>query len=127
MDIILGSLALPAGLVWEDRNSYTMVGQEVLRTLGGKPVVYFGSYTDARPITLKSLEDQGWLTLAQVEALQVMADTPGASFALSIEGKTFNVIFRHNEPPAFTASSLVPRGTLLERDMFIGTIKLLTI
>lgn len=127
MAITLGALTLPPGMLWTDRNKYSQVAQSVKRTLGGKPVVFAASYIAGRPVTLESLEDQGWLNKEQVDALQAMAASPLATFVLTVGGESFDVIFRHDDGLAVEADSIIPRNNLDANDRFIGKIKLLTV
>ena len=127
MSTILNGIQLPAGIVHTDRNAYSSVTQDVNYTLGGRAVIFYGEYLSGTPITLSSLEDQGWATLDVVTQLQLIALTPGGVFSLTLEGVEFQVMFRHNEAPAFSAAPLIPRSAPLPSDFFTISIKLLTV
>ncbi len=127
MAIILSGVTLPQGMVWEDENTYSKVAQSQIRTLGGNVLVYSQQLFEGLPITLISLQDQGWMTKQQVLDIQALADVSGAVYALEIETQNFQVMFRHQEPPAFTASALIPRVTTNLNDYYTATIKLMTV
>lgn len=127
MAIILGGVTLPPGLVWEDENTYSKVAQSEIRTLGGNVLVYSQQLFEGIPITLTSLQDQGWFTKQQVLDVQALADVAGATYALEIGLQNFQVMFRHQEAPAFNASALIPRVETTLNDYYTATIKLMTI
>lgn len=123
----IGGVAIATGLVWTDRNAFSHAGQSVRRTLGGGLVVYTSSLSGGRPITLASLEDQGFVTHAQVQALQVLSENPEAVYNLTVGPDSFDVMFRHHEPPAFSATPLIERSVQEEADYYRVTIKLFTL
>jgi len=124
MAIQIGSVVLSDGLVWDDEYAYTGIVQDVKRTLGGVPVVYSASVQGPRPITLRSLDDQGFQTLAQVNALMELAKTKDGQFTLQLDARSFTVRFRHDEPPVVEVRPLIPRTTAESGDYFLVVIKL---
>ncbi len=116
----LGDVVLPNGMVWSDRHEAAPVDQTVVRTLGGKPVIWAANRLMGMPITLTAHLDAAWLDLSTVEALAAMAAEAGASFTLIWEAWSTTVLFRHQEPPALSLSPLWP-----QHDQFTGTIKLM--
>ena len=62
---------------------------------------------NGRPITLVAGQDFGWLTVDQVDAVQALADQETGVFPLMIGSDVFSVQFRHQDPPAFEAESLL--------------------
>jgi hypothetical protein len=127
MAIILGTTTLNPNMVWAERFSYSQVIQEVQTTLDGSPVIYTRNRQNGMPITLIALEDQGWLTKAMADAVQLAAQAAGATFSLTVGAETFNVIFRHHEAPAVSLRPLLTRAVPLPEDYFVGEIKLMTI
>lgn len=126
MAFVLGGITLPAGMIWRDQFQFAPVQQTVQYTIGGTSVITTASVEAARPITLVSLPDQGWLTTTQVEAIQALADVPGVVYPLIVNGVNYNVVFRHNDDPAVTFEPIIPRQELLPTDYHVGEIKLLT-
>lgn len=125
--IRLDTLVLPDGLVWQDEFAAQPVAQNVRRTLDGGMVVFYGELRAGQPITLASEPDAGWLTRAQVEALALLAASPGGVYPLTLRNRTFQVMFRHQEPPALEARPLVPRANPQPGDFHLATIKLMTV
>lgn len=125
--ISLGGVALNDNMIWADRHRWSPVAQSVRQTLGGAQIVYSSSLMGGRPITLVAVEDQGWLTLAQLQAVQEMADQSGAVYTLVIDSESYQVVFKHDDPPALEFSPLIARATPVSGDFFIGVIKLMTV
>jgi len=123
--ILLDSLNLPSGLVWADQYASQAVAQTVKRTLAGSLVVFHAGHPAGREITLESTQDSGWLTRAQVEALALLAASPGASYVLHIHDETYQVMFRHHEPPALDARPLWAYDQPRASDFFLVTLKLM--
>ena len=124
--IQLDTLLLPNGLVWTDEFAPS-VPQTTLRTLDGSLVVFHGQHSAGLPITLESEADAGWLTRVQVEGIAVLAAVPGGIFSLLLRGQTHQVMFRHQEPPAFEAKPLINRASPQAGDYYLVTLKLMTI
>lgn len=125
--IKLDTLILPDGLVWEDEFAAPPVAQNLRRTLDGGLVVFYGELRAGLPVTLASEPDAGWLTRAQVEALALLAASPGGVWPLILRDRTFQVMFRHQEPPAFEARPLVNLATPQPSDFYLATLKLMTV
>jgi hypothetical protein len=127
MTIELNGMQLPVDLIWSDEYESQSVSQTVRRTLDGGVVVYHSSNFAGRSITLESSTDSGWVTRDVVKTLSILAASPGAQYSLVIRGEVFNVIFRHNDSPAFDASPIVSYSDPIDSDFFTVSIKFVTI
>ena len=144
MIIRLGGVNLNPSMNWSDRYQSYQVAQSVNRTVGGRAIVFATPLRAGRKITFESTQDQGWLQKDVLDVLMGMAGIVGATFLLEVgvellsgevlpvgsppvNIETYNVIFRHNEPPALEVNPHVPRPAHLSTDTFFGKIKLLTI
>lgn len=125
--IVFDGIQLPPGLLWSDEFAAQPVAQTVRRTLDGSVVVFYGQLQAGLPITLESESDAGWLTRAQVEAIALRAASPGGVYSLTLRGQTFQVMFRHHEPPAFEARPLINRADPQPGDFYLATLKLMTV
>ncbi len=123
----LDGIALPTGLVWLDEFTIEPVAQNVRRTLDGGLVVFYAGLRSGMSITLQSETDAGWLTRAQVEALAVRAVSPGGVYPLLIRDQSYQVMFRHHDPPAFEAKPLIARLNPDASDYYLATLKLMTV
>lgn len=124
--ITLGSVQIGKGLIWEEENQYTGVLQQVRQTLGGRSHVYSRENIGPMNITLSSTDDQGWVTIAVVKQLELMARDASGSYTLSLGPRSFTVSFRHWEPPVITRRLLIPRTVPKDEDICALTLKLVT-
>ena len=118
----LGDIILPDSLQWTNRYEWAPVAVEIARTLGGSQVVWSSPLVGGRPIDLEAEGDVTWLDSNQVKAIYAMAVQPGGVFTLAWEGVNFQVMFRHQDPPATSFKPLWPNSTL-----FNGSIKLMQV
>lgn len=125
--ITLATLTLPPGLVWSDEFASAAVSQTARRTLGGSMVVMTGALTGGQPITLESEPDAGWLTRTQVQAISLLAASPGAVYPLLLRGQTHQVMFRHQDAPAFDAHPIFNIANPGAGHYYTATLKLITI
>lgn len=125
--ITLDGISLPKDMLWTDEWGASKVAQTVRRTLDGGLVVFYGERRAGLPITLQSQPDAGWLTRAQVEAIALRAESPGGIYSLTLRGETRQVMFRHQDEPAFDAEPLIPLADPQPGDFYIATIKLMTV
>lgn len=129
MAITLGAVTLSDHLIWEDEiGSDESVAQTTKRTLGGNLVVISQQLSKGKPITLVASESQGWLTKAQVQAVEALAESAGAVLPLVIGARNFTVMFRHEESPAFIAEPLDQIGAQApDTGYYTAIIKLMTV
>ena len=124
--IYLGSVPLRNGMVWEEEHQYSGVIQEVRQTLGGRSHVYSRAGTGPMHITLATQPDQGHQTVEVVRLLEDMTRDPAGCYTLQLGLRSFDVYFRHFEPPVITTVPVIPRSVLLPDDLCVVTIKLVT-
>lgn len=117
----LGNITLPIGMVWSDKYHWPPVGQSVERTLDGGQVVFVAALDKVRNITLITA-DTAWLSQETVEAIYDAASQAGAVFILEWDNESIQVMFRHQEPPAF---EVTPIWTFA--DKFTCNIKLMSV
>jgi len=118
----LGGVVLPDQLEWLDRYDWAGVAQRSERTLAGAVIITSAPLARGRPITLEARERVAWLPQATVAAIAALAAVAGASYPLVWEDESYDVVFRHDERPAFTVEPLFPHG-----DQYVAEIKLATI
>jgi hypothetical protein len=125
--LTFNGITLDPSMIWNDRNQSKRVAQSVTRTLGGGAVVQAAAISQGLPITIASGQDQGLLRWPVVQQLEDLADVPGAVYVLDVDGTEYSVIFRHDEPPAFSADPLLARVAPFDEDYFRCTLKLMTV
>jgi hypothetical protein len=62
-----------------------------------------------------------------VQQLQALAAVAGAQYLLDLGAMQHSVMFRHEDPPAFEATPLIPRTLAQAGDYFTITLKLITV
>lgn len=127
MSIQLAAVQLPAAMMWPDEFTAQSVAQSAKRTLDGSLVVVYGGLQAGRNITLESGPDTGWLTKTQVDAIKLLADIPGGVYTLTLRSTNYQVMFRHDEAPAFEATPIWPFATPQAGDYYIARLKLMTV
>lgn len=129
MTVTLNGISLSDEMTWEEQYDSWSVAQNQTRTLGGRPVINSAQLKKGRPITLFASNEQGWdvLTYDKIKLLLAMAETPAAVYSLVIASTTYNVMFRHHEPPAFEVAPLIQKLEPLDTDFFRARIKLMTV
>ncbi len=127
MAITLDGFALSPHMLWTDRHAYNQVEQTSIRTLGGRLKMFSANLVKGRPITLKAVQDQGWLTLAQVNNVEAKAAVAGATYALVVGTESFDVMFRHTDGLPFEATPLISRIEEADSDYYTCTLKLITV
>lgn len=120
---ILDDLILPEQILWTDRWDWQPVSQNVIRTLNGGQAIFTAPLAGGRPITLEARDGVAWFDRAQVDALQLKAALSGAVFQFQWLEESWEVMFRHHEPPAFSAAPLWPGN----EELFTGIIRLMVV
>lgn len=123
----LNGVDLPSSLIWQDRHEWSGVAQSVDRTLAGREVIEHAALIRGRPITFVSETNQGWVSYATVKLLLALYAASGGVFILQVGAESYQVVFRHHEPPAFSARPLIKRLAPDDSDWFLINMKLMTV
>lgn len=124
--LTLGSVNLPLDLVWVDEYDWTPTEQHQARSLSGALVVETAQKTGGRPITLGDGTDPVFVPKAVIDDLFDLLETPSSMTLTLQDGRTFTVIFRHEDKP-IEAKPVVDYRIMEQTDYYHATIKLLTI
>lgn len=127
MAISINGFALSPHMLWTDKHKHSFVAQTNIRTLGGRLKVYSQGLSRGRNITLEAIQDQGWLTLTQVEYVEGIANAAGVTYPLVVGTDTFNVMFRHSDGIPFEATPLISRIEEQSTDYYTCVIRLITV
>lgn len=125
--LLFDGVELNPNMLWVNRHESQAVRQSSRRLQSGNLVIYSGPLIAGQSIELQAISDQGWLTKEQVDAITLRANTPGAIYSLLLDGVTYQVIFDHGNPPAWTAEPFIYRLTEQTTDYYTCTLKLLTV
>ncbi|MCL6270725.1 hypothetical protein M3P05_12400 [Sansalvadorimonas sp. 2012CJ34-2] len=123
----LDTLTLPDNFLWVNEFDWSPVAQSVERSLTGAFVVSESQKTYGRSIVLGDGENS-WLTLAELEALFALAETPAHKMTLTLpDSRTFTVIFDRTEGSPFEAQQVLPLVTPESEHYYTVVIRLLTV
>lgn len=125
--LTLDGINLPPSLIWIDRNSWSPIQQTSERVLGGREVTEYAALIAGQPITLQGERTQGWVNWALFLQLQSRAHVAGAVYDLQIGDNTWQVMFRHEDPPALDWEPIIKRLTPGNADVGLLTLKLKTV
>ena len=119
-------LTLPDALSWSDEYTWSPVQQTKTYTTTGALLIEEGTRLAGRPITLEGAEDRTWCTRELVDALHVLAQTPGIVMTLVLRGVSHSVTFDHERgalqglPVLFYAD-----GSISAVDWYVPTLRFL--
>jgi hypothetical protein len=123
---LLGSVALPADMVWTDEFNWPTVIRSTEYSLSGALIVDAGQRQAGRPITLAGAADGGWVSRATVDALRVLAcELPGVFVLALADGRSFNVTFSPDE--ALSAEPVVAFSDPGADTWYVVTVKLIEV
>lgn len=130
----LGGISLPSGagdsagkgyVIWADRHQWQPVLQAVRRTLAGTLHVDEAAASGGRPITL-DLESGCWLSALTAQALQALAEQPGAhALVLDEYGLNTMVVFDRSQGPAVVLRPLTEVAG--NHSWYVGSVRLLEV
>ena len=124
--VTLGGVNLGYDIIWQDRHQSQTVLQSVITTIGCGQNIFVQAKSIGRLVTLVSNDNQGWISAAIVSQLKQMAALPGEVFSFNFHDiETFQVMVRHQDPPALDIKPLLDGAEL--GAWFTGTIKLFSV
>ena len=122
------TVTLSDDLLQEDEHGWSPVQQATTHTLTGALWVDVSVKQTGRPITLAAGADPdgtvyGITTRADYARLRAMADTPGQVCTLTWRGAAYQVLWRHEDPPALDARDLINYPDPAPEDYVLPTLK----
>ncbi|WP_233094380.1 hypothetical protein [Delftia acidovorans] len=123
---LLGTLELPAGMVWVDEFDWTAVAKTIGRSITGALIVDAGALVAGRPITLEAVEDQGWISRKTLLDLRALADEVDQVHDLVLaDGRSFRVQFADGSPIKAQPVGRPERPT--QTNPYVATLRLITV
>lgn len=119
----LSGITIPSGMEWVDKYKYSSQLQVVATTLGGQQSISSAKKIGGMPLTLVGDSAHGWMDTDTLDTLSALAETDDLQ-TLIWDGDTYQVRFRHHEPPAVDFTHLAQVKTC---QRWYGTIKLMTV
>lgn len=125
----LDAIALPRGMRWVDEfGDWTPVAREHEHSVTGALLIDVGVRQAGRPITLQAVDDQGWIRLDVLRALQALADasTTGTHVLTHADGRVFDVQFAPG-PGAVTAHAVGTPEAPADHHPYVATVRLIEV
>lgn len=115
-------------LYWEDEASWQPVEQAVSRSITGALIIDVATRTGGRPITLQPEDEaSAWTSRATLDQLRNWASEAGKTLTLTLRGTTRDVMFRHHDGGALTASPVIHFNDVDSADWYRCTIRLMEV
>ena len=114
----LGGITLSSDLHWVNQFGHSGVDGRMVRSRNNTPLVW-EQPAGPRAFDLVGSENTGTLKLSEIQALQVLAAVPGATYSLIFNGVTSTVRFRNWDQPVIEDSDpLGPREAMTGTDIY---------
>lgn len=126
MGALLDDINLGEDVYWQDEFNWTPVAQTVKRSLDGTLVIErISPITTGRPLTVFC----DWVSWAVVKAVEEKKDAvvQEAMLLTLIDGRQFNVMFRHQDGPPMIVSPVLERPDYINQvypDYYLLTLNL---
>lgn len=126
-----GTLLLPDDLLWSDEHAWSPAVATTSYLITGALLIQSATRQAGRPITLVGAPDMAWVTRATVEQLRAWAAFPVSNMAgrfllTFVDGRAFNVAFRHSET-AIEAEPVLGIPARTDTDFYRLTLRFLEI
>lgn len=122
-------LTLSHDMRWTDEHSWSPVSSAKEYSLTGTLIIDNAVRQAGRPITLQPPSaEMAWITRAIVEKLRMWAAIPGLQLQLTLDDeRVFNVVFRHDEPPALEATPVTQMASYDMDSWWVVNLKMMEI
>ena len=127
MSISLDGVELNSELNWENRFKTSQLVQSSRRFLAGNLYTLQAQLIRGTSIILVALNDQGWFTKTQMDAMIVRANVLGAIYELNYAGDVHLVMFDSSDGDPYEFDPLVHQPVYTAENYFTGTLKFLTV
>ena len=121
--ITLDTLTLPTTLIWTNQYDWSSVVQDIQYSTSGAMFVQEAKKYGGRPITLETVDLVSYVDDYTRDALYTKQQTAGLEMELTINGDSYDVIFRQNENPLNIVKTADDSSTLY----YLNSIKFMEI
>jgi hypothetical protein len=121
------TVTLPSDTLWRDELGWSPVDQSTEYMLSGSLDIQGGVRLKGRPITLGGEESASWLARGTILSLLTWAAVAGKQLTLNYHGRTFTVMFRHQDAPAVDAQAIVEKVPPADEDWYWFSLKLMEV
>lgn len=122
------TIDLHPDLYWSDELDWAPVEQSVQRSVSGALIVMASERIAGRPITLQPEDDaSAWMQRATVATLVSWGAVPERQMTLTINGTSYDVIFRHQDGAAIEARPVVQYQDPQPTDFYTVTLRFMEV
>lgn len=123
------TITLPDDLSWVDEFSWLPTSQQKEFGFDGSLIVEESAVLAGRPITLEGSRDHAWIDRVTLQAMYALAAvTHETPMVLTLfDGRTFNVLFRHDSQLAVEGKPMIDFVPLVDGDFYIPTFRFLQV
>lgn len=117
------TVELPDDLLRTDEHAYSPVRQSVSNTLTGALWIDTSTAQGGEPITLSGGATYGHIPRSLFAQLRALADVGGKIYTLTYRSVSYQVVWRHEEPPALDARDLIDYSDPQPTDLVVPVLK----
>ena len=121
------TITLPDDTLWRDELDWSPVEQTAEYMLAGSLDIQAGVKLAGRSITLGGKESSSWMARGTILDLIAWAEIAGQALTLDYHGRSFTVLFRHQDPPAIEAKAVIEQVPPADEDWYWFTLKLMAV
>jgi hypothetical protein len=121
------TITLPVDTLWRDELDWSPVEQSAEYMLAGSLDIQAGVKLAGRPITLGGEESASWMARGTILDLIAWAEIAGQELTLDYYGRSFTVLFRHQDAPAMEAKAVIEQVPPADEDWYWFTLKLMAV
>ena len=124
----LDTIILPDDLLWINEFDWNSVEQNVERSLTGALLVQEAQLTHGRPIVLSGNGEAGWVSRLTVKSLYALSKAANKTMSLTLpDGRQFSVIFDRANGSGVETRQLMPFAYPDDDDLYLVTLRLITV
>ena len=124
----LDTIILPDDLLWINEFDWNSVEQNVERSLTGALLVQEAQLTHGRPKVLSGNGEAGWVSRLTIKKLFALSKAANKAMSLTLpDGRQFSVIFDRSNGAPIEAEQVLPFAYPEDGDVYLLTLRLLTV
>ena len=124
----LDVITLPDDLLWINEFGWNPVAQTTERSLSGALLVQEGQLNHGRAIVLSGNGEAGWVSRLTVKNLYALAKAANKTMSVTLpDGRQFSVIFDRANGTGVETRQLIPFAYPDDDDLYLVTLRLITV
>ncbi len=124
----LDDITLPDDLLWINEFDWNPVAQTTERSLSGALLVQEGQLSHGRSVVLSGNGEAGWVSRRTVKSLYALSKEANKTMSLTLpDGRQFSVIFDRANGSGLETRQLIPFAYPDDDDLYLVTLRLITV